>query len=296
MKSQKTNWWLDAILYAGFLVLFFLDLTGIELHQWLGIIIGFLALAHLVLHVDWVVTIIGKFFGKIPNSARINLLLDTGIGLGFFLIIFTGIVMSTWLNLTFINYTGWKSAHALLSIFTLFALLIKLLFHWKWIIRTAGKCFLIEKRNQALEQPAMVQSVSKKNRREFLKVGAAVGVGAFIGVAQLHKAIEDILFDYSGGYAKSVDEGLIPVENVATVEPVQQVSAGIDQQPSAVPSLEATEMPSAQPPVVPTAELVNNQPVTGCQVRCPRGCSYPGRCRRYTDSNGNGKCDYGECL
>ena len=33
-----------------------------------------------------------------------------------------------------------------------------------------------------------------------------------------------------------------------------------------------------------------------CFQQCPRGCSYPGHCRRYTDANGNNRCDLGECL
>jgi hypothetical protein len=36
--------------------------------------------------------------------------------------------------------------------------------------------------------------------------------------------------------------------------------------------------------------------VAACTIRCPRGCSFPGHCRRYVDQNGNGKCDLGECL
>ena len=35
--KQKTRWWVDAVLFAGFIATFFLDLTGVELHQWLGI-------------------------------------------------------------------------------------------------------------------------------------------------------------------------------------------------------------------------------------------------------------------
>lgn len=31
-------------------------------------------------------------------------------------------------------------------------------------------------------------------------------------------------------------------------------------------------------------------------ARCPRGCSYPGHCRRYTDANSNGRCDLGESV
>ena len=32
-----------------------------------------------------------------------------------------------------------------------------------------------------------------------------------------------------------------------------------------------------------------------CTVRCNKRCSYPGHCRRYVDSNNNGRCDLGEC-
>jgi hypothetical protein len=35
---------------------------------------------------------------------------------------------------------------------------------------------------------------------------------------------------------------------------------------------------------VPTATQVVQQQAS-CVVRCPRGCSYPGRCHKYTDSN-----------
>jgi hypothetical protein len=32
-----------------------------------------------------------------------------------------------------------------------------------------------------------------------------------------------------------------------------------------------------------------------CSVICDKGCSYPGQCRRYVDTNGNGICDLTEC-
>jgi hypothetical protein len=34
---------------------------------------------------------------------------------------------------------------------------------------------------------------------------------------------------------------------------------------------------------------------SSCSVQCNRRCSYPGHCRRYADSNNNGRCDLGEC-
>jgi len=45
MKTkQKTYWWIDILLFTGFLLAFFLSFTGIELHQWIGVFGGLLAL------------------------------------------------------------------------------------------------------------------------------------------------------------------------------------------------------------------------------------------------------------
>ena len=43
------------------------------------------------------------------------------------------------------------------------------------------------------------------------------------------------------------------------------------------------------------AATARNNAAASCTIRCGRRCSYPGHCRRYTDSNGNGRCDLGEC-
>ncbi len=38
--KQKRNWIIDAVLFGGFLVALWLDLTGLAVHQWLGIAVG----------------------------------------------------------------------------------------------------------------------------------------------------------------------------------------------------------------------------------------------------------------
>ena len=38
--KQKRNWIIDAMLFGGFLVALWLDLTGVAVHQWLGIAVG----------------------------------------------------------------------------------------------------------------------------------------------------------------------------------------------------------------------------------------------------------------
>ena len=47
--KQKTNWWIDTVLFIGFITTFFLDLTGVEAHQWIGILSGALAAYHLLI-------------------------------------------------------------------------------------------------------------------------------------------------------------------------------------------------------------------------------------------------------
>ena len=39
-----------------------------------------------------------------------------------------------------------------------------------------------------------------------------------------------------------------------------------------------------------------NASSTACTIRCNKGCSYPGHCRRYVDTNRNNRCDLGECM
>jgi len=63
-SKQKTNWWIDFSLFAGFITTFFLNLTGVAVHQWIGIFSSALAAYHLFLHHDWVEAVSKRFFRK----------------------------------------------------------------------------------------------------------------------------------------------------------------------------------------------------------------------------------------
>jgi len=98
-NQQKSNWILDALLFTGFVIAFVLDLTGLSLHQWLGVLIGLFAFYHLILHWDWVIAVGLRFWGKTSAQARLYYLLDGLLLFGLFLIIGSGLVVSTWFNL-----------------------------------------------------------------------------------------------------------------------------------------------------------------------------------------------------
>jgi hypothetical protein len=55
-------------------------------------------------------------------------------------------------------------------------------------------------------------------------------------------------------------------------------------------------MDGAQSAVPANAHALSASATGSCVVRCGRRCSYPGHCRRDVDTDGNWRCDPGECL
>ena len=70
-NKPKTNWLIDAVLFGGFLLAQWLDLTGLPVHQWLGLGVAMLAGYHLAAHWSWVKAVTERFFGRTSRQARI---------------------------------------------------------------------------------------------------------------------------------------------------------------------------------------------------------------------------------
>jgi len=242
-KRQRSNWLLDALLLGGFLLAMLLDVTGLGLHQWLGIAIPLLAVYHLVRHWTWVKTVTGRFLGQTSNSARRAYVVDAALLAGLLSIALTGVVMSTWLNLDLAHYAAWRTVHVLVSVVTLAVLVLKIGLHWRWIVSTLRRYVLPAPRVQSL--PGQLAPVPVRvGRRDFIGLMGAVGALSLVAAAQALR-----------GNAEAASE---------------TANTGSALTPSA------------------------GQSAT-CSIACNRRCSYPGQCRRYTDSNGNGRCDLGEC-
>jgi hypothetical protein len=293
MKNQKTNWWLDVVLYAGFIATFVMDVTGLELHQWIGIGIGVFLLLHLFLHWKWVCTVLDRFFRCTSWRARFYLLIDGLLAAGFFTILWTGLLISTWLNITFINYDFWKTIHIIVSVGTMFLIILKVILHRKWIVKIADN--QIFKRNEKALNPLPSEfkpARQEVNRREFLKISGVVGVASILGVSQMSKLIQfaaaDQKTDLESKVAYEVENQVATQMSAPTVPIAQtqvyQESANVSASNAAV----AEEIPALAPTIQPTQRA--------CVIRCSKGCSFPGRCRKYVDANGNDLCDLGECL
>ena len=252
-NKPKTTWLIDAALFGGFLLALWLDLTGLPVHQWLGMGVAVLAGYHLATHWSWVKAVTERFFGRTSRQARTFYAVDVGLVVGFAAILVTGLVISTWLDLALASYAAWRTVHVVASVATLGLVVAKIGLHWRWIVSVARRSiFPTPAGRTGAAQPVPV--AAQVNRRDFVRLMAGVGAIALL----------------AGANALNGSEG--------------------DQ---------AEASPAAQTPVGTQAQAATSTTGTSnasCTVRCNKGCSYPGRCRRYVDTNNNGRCDLGECL
>lgn len=289
---RKTNWWIDLTVFAGFIAAFFLDQTGVIAHQWIGILSGLLAAYHLFLHLDWVKALSKRFYGKTSAQTQFYYALDALLLIGFTLIAATGLMISTWLNLSLSNYVGWLNLHITISIATLGALVLKLTFHWRWIVSTTRKIW-----SRPVKVPApsaglqpVKAGASSMGRREFLQVMGIAGTASFLALANASKSLADTL-------AASEDTATT-AEVTAQTDPTSTASTVDLSSSESVNTTSTTDTsPSVSSSTESTADTSSSaSSSSSCTVQCHKNCAYPGHCKRYVDTNNSDRCDLSECL
>jgi len=297
-NNNKTNLLLDLGIFIAFLASFWLDLTGLSLHQWLGVSIAAVVLVHIGLHWNWVKSVTLRFFGRTSNQARLFYLVDILLLVDFLLILASGLLISTWFSIKLSQPALWANLHILISILSLVLLVVKIGLHWRWITRNIQKLFasLVFQGNK---MPAYQPATANINheRRAFLKLMGVTGAAALISITGV--LLPDDRDD-------AVLAAGIPTDDPVTTPPTVQSDAAtstaqLQTQATAQPTATATQAPATQVAQTdleptPTTQVQQAAVNTTCRVRCDRRCSYPGHCRKYTDSNSNGRCDWGECL
>ncbi len=258
-NSQTINWAVDATLFIGFCLASLLDLTGLALHQWLGLAVGMLAIYHLLFHWSWICSVTQRWFGRTTRKVRGFYLLDAGLFAGFVTILYTGLVISTWFDLTLTSYAAWRSLHVIATVVALVLVVIKIGAHWRWAVKTSRQ--IVSAGLSLAAGSEKLQSVPAQaalGRRDFIKLMGFVSVAALIAA---HDALDS--------------------------------QAGVSSLPSSAEQDNASQA-STQSETLPGT--YGSSTTTGqCFAGCPRGCSYPGRCRRYVDTNNNNRCDLSEC-
>jgi len=255
----------------------------------LGLFVFFLVLVHLFTHEEWVISVSKRFLKNLWKKACLCYVLDFSLLALFASITVTGLVISSLLNLNLANYDAWRFLHVSASYLTLGMVGLKIALHWKWIVNTASRK-IFRRDVPVIAKSGVACSLSQSgeskaiNRRQFLEsTGIFAGAVLFAGIeysSWVSKNVVDAVKENAVVQAQ-VETTSTPFQpQTATSLPVQQ-AAGSTRDAAAVQS-------TAAPTSIPTA------PIVQASVRCDRGCSFPGNCRRYEDTNNNNLCDLSE--
>ena len=145
MKTYRTtiNLLLDLALAIAFLVLLRPVLTGLAIHEWLGLALGGALLLHLLLHRRWAIGVARKWLSKLPIKTRVYTIVDASLLVAFLTIIGSGVAMShavlPLFGLTGSTGSAWFVMHKWSSMLTLALVGIKLVLHRAWFAAVVKK-------------------------------------------------------------------------------------------------------------------------------------------------------------
>jgi cytochrome b len=149
--TNKIKITLDVITFISTLVLLSPPLTGIPVHEWLGLAVIIPLLVHLLLNWQWIVVTTRRFFGKLPGQSRINY----GLNWAFFILMtaegFSGLMISKEVlplfGLSGSNAFIYRYLHRILADSLLIVLGLHLAMNWKWVLTVLQKIFVAPFRN-----------------------------------------------------------------------------------------------------------------------------------------------------
>lgn len=288
-NSHQLKWFVDASLFTGFWIASLLDLTGLALHQWLGLAVGILAGYHFLTHWTWVKSVTQRWSGHTSGQARGFYLIDTGLFAGFSLILLTGLVISTWFDLTLASYAAWRTLHVAATITTLGLVVVKIGLHWRWIVKVGGRLLHpdLQPPKHPLTPKRLIAPVNTE-RRNFLRLMGVVSIAALVAA---HSALEGD--DSAVAQVTNTNRGNLSQSSSQSTSSLD--SSGSSASSPASSASSASSLASSSSNATSSESSTSSASSNQCQVHCNRRCSYPGHCRRYADSNSNGRCDFGEC-
>ena len=300
-QKKKRNWWLNVTLFALFLSTFFLKLTGVQLHQWLGMLCGALIAIHLLFHMNWVKRITVQALERLSHRSLLYYALDAALFGGIFSIIATGLLISTWLNIDFLDDNFWFTIHLAISIGTLVLLAVKLLLHWRWIARTMKE---IGQRGRSLknatQQPVAAASIAAISRREFINVAGVVGAASCLACWMVSDDLTPVTADTTteSGNSSNVAGGSGEATVIEPSNPTANETTSLEGETYSLQTENSNSQSESSSLQSESDYLQSDTAVQSeipCVAQCNRHCAYPGHCRRYRDANNNGYCDLGEC-
>lgn len=142
-NRNKVNLAVDLGIFGAVLLALQPHLTGVAIHEWLGIAFGAAIVTHLLLHWQWIVEVTKRFFARTSWSARVNYILNSLLFIDVTIIIFTGLMISKAalpsLGLQVDQDFAWRALHGEASDLAVLLVGLHVALHWKWIANTVKR-------------------------------------------------------------------------------------------------------------------------------------------------------------
>ena len=145
-NPTKVNLFLDAAIFVAFLLALDPRLTGIAIHEWLGLAGAAAVVVHLLLHWEWIVGVTRRFLGRTSGAARLNYVVDVLFFIDLVVISLSGLMVSQallpLLGLAAPGGAFWLVAHALSADLAVVLVAVHAALHWKWIVNAVQRYVL----------------------------------------------------------------------------------------------------------------------------------------------------------
>lgn len=133
----------DSAFLAAFIAVIDVPLTGLAIHEWLGLSIGVLIVAHTVQHMDWILATSRRFFARMPFVNRLNWIMMVVLWTAFVSALVSGLVISNVvvpaLGIPTSTSPWWLWLHATSASVTVIATAWHLALNWRWIVNTVTR-------------------------------------------------------------------------------------------------------------------------------------------------------------
>ena len=94
MSMNRTNLLIDLGIFGVFLVAANPNLTGLAVHEWLGVAFAGTLIVHLLLHWRWIATLTLQFFRQLWHDSRLQYVVDGMLFISFTAVMMSGLMIS----------------------------------------------------------------------------------------------------------------------------------------------------------------------------------------------------------
>lgn len=163
LLHRKFLLWLDSILLFLFLLTLSPRLTGLPLHEIIGIVFIVPVIIHLLVAWRWILNALKQFFKKSKQRLRFNFVLNALLFIAVIIQIVSGIVISQvalpFYGIHTINDASWRFLHNQTSTAMMLIVGFHLALNWNWIISFFRK--RVVTKIQLKLSPAFLTTVSR---------------------------------------------------------------------------------------------------------------------------------------